>query len=292
MAGVKKATLADVAARLSERQGVSRREALALVESVFETLRDGLKADGFVKASGLGTFKVVEMAERESVSVRTGERILIEAHERIGFSPDGALKQRVGKAAVTAVETEAGEKEDGETEKMLEVHCVEIEGTEEQAVQGEVAESERNEERGERSEERGRRKKWKWRTAGMVVLLLVCVVAGYMIGKRATGGELAAAEVENEDTTATIEPQEEAVEPTVEQLAAEYAQVDGGKWLIVGTIAEHVMEEGEGLQKVSDEIFRHPDYLRYVMVHNGLSQADVVPVGKNIKFPKLVAREE
>ena len=292
MAGVKKATLADVAYRLSERQGVSRREALALVESVFDTLRDGLKADGFVKASGLGTFKVVEMAERESVSVRTGERILIEAHERIGFSPDGALKQRVGKAAVTAVETEAGEKEDGETETMLEVHCVEIEGAEEQAVQGAVAESESREEREVRSEEKGRRKTWKWRTAGMVVLLLVCVVAGYMIGKRATGGELAAVEVENEDTTATIEPQEEAMEPTVEQLAAEYAQVDGGKWLIVGTIAEHVMEEGEGLQKLSDEIFRHPDYLRYVMVHNGLSQADVVPVGKNIKFPKLVAREE
>ena len=270
-----------------------------MVESVFETLRDGLKADGFVKASGLGTFKVVEMAERESVSVRTGERILIEAHERIGFSPDGALKQRVGKAAVTAVETEAGEKEDGETETMLEVHCVEIEGTEEQAVQGVVAESESRE--GNKTEsnlnivvpsEKGHRKTWKWRTAGMVLLLLVCVVAGYMIGKRATGGEMAAVEVENEDTTAMIEPQEEAMEPTVEQLAAEYAQVDGGKWLIVGTIAEHVMEEGEGLQKVSDEIFRHPDYLRYVMVHNGLSQADVVPVGKNIKFPKLVAREE
>jgi hypothetical protein len=50
-----------------------------------------------VKVKGLGTFKIVDVDDRESVNVNTGERVLIEGHSKISFTPDALMKELVNK---------------------------------------------------------------------------------------------------------------------------------------------------------------------------------------------------
>ena len=46
---------------------------------------------------GLGTFKIIDVDDRESVNVNTGERVLIEGHSKISFTPDALMKELVNK---------------------------------------------------------------------------------------------------------------------------------------------------------------------------------------------------
>jgi hypothetical protein len=50
-----------------------------------------------VKVKGLGTFKIIDVEDRESVNVNTGERVLIEGHGKITFVPDAVMKELVNK---------------------------------------------------------------------------------------------------------------------------------------------------------------------------------------------------
>ncbi len=60
-------------------------------------IQDALIKDKFVKVKGFGTFKLVAVGERESVDVNTGERIQIEGHTKISFTPDNSLKDIINR---------------------------------------------------------------------------------------------------------------------------------------------------------------------------------------------------
>ncbi len=72
-------------------------EAEAFVNSMFSVIRQGLEADRQVKIRGFGTFKVIDVEARESVSVNTGERVVIESHRKVTFTPDATMKELVNK---------------------------------------------------------------------------------------------------------------------------------------------------------------------------------------------------
>ena len=44
-----------------------------------------------------GTFKIIDVDDRESVNVNNGERVLIEGHSKITFTPDSLMKDLVNK---------------------------------------------------------------------------------------------------------------------------------------------------------------------------------------------------
>ena len=87
----------DLAAELATRTGMQRKDADAFVRAFFDTLGKEIKEEKSVKVKALGTFKMVEVQERESVNVNTGERFIISGHAKIGFLPDAALKELVNK---------------------------------------------------------------------------------------------------------------------------------------------------------------------------------------------------
>ena len=89
--------LQDLAAAIAKKHGLEQDKTEVLVKTFFETIEEGLYEDKSVKIKGLGTFKVVEVEPRESVNVNTGERVVIEGHEKINFSPEAALKDLVNK---------------------------------------------------------------------------------------------------------------------------------------------------------------------------------------------------
>ena len=92
-----KITLPDLINLLCEKLGMDKKEAELFVKSMFELIKEYLATDKYVKVKGLGTFKLTEVESRESVHVNTGERIEIQGHTKISFTPDTTMKDLINK---------------------------------------------------------------------------------------------------------------------------------------------------------------------------------------------------
>ena len=92
-----KVTIQDIAVILSERHGLTKKDASGFVGALFDVVRQALERDRIVKIKGFGTFKIIDVDARESVNVNTGERVLIEGHNKITFTPDALMKELVNK---------------------------------------------------------------------------------------------------------------------------------------------------------------------------------------------------
>lgn len=86
-----------LAAAIAKKHKITVAQAATFVEAVFDIVTEELKNNNQVKIKGLGTFKVLSVKPRESVNVNTGERVLIEGHDKISFTPDAAMKELVNK---------------------------------------------------------------------------------------------------------------------------------------------------------------------------------------------------
>lgn len=89
--------MSDLADRLAEQAGMSKRDAQQFLSAVVETIQEGVNNDKIVKIKGLGTFKVIDVEARESVNVNTGERVTIDSHQKLTFTTDSAMKDLVNK---------------------------------------------------------------------------------------------------------------------------------------------------------------------------------------------------
>ena len=94
---VKKVSVSDLSESLVGKYSMSQAEAEAFVSAMFDVINDGLHNDKSVKVKGLGTFKVIDVRERESVNVNTGERVVIESHGKLTFTPDPIMRDLVNK---------------------------------------------------------------------------------------------------------------------------------------------------------------------------------------------------
>ena len=81
-----KNSIGDLAAILARKQKIGKKEANDMVTAFFATITDGLRDDRQVKVRGLGTFKVTTVKARESVDVNTGNRVVIEGHDKVSFT--------------------------------------------------------------------------------------------------------------------------------------------------------------------------------------------------------------
>ena len=67
----------------------------AVVESVFETLAEALKADHSFRWHGFGAFETRQRAARDGRNPQTGEPMRIKASTTVAFRPATALKTRL-----------------------------------------------------------------------------------------------------------------------------------------------------------------------------------------------------
>lgn len=105
-----KVTLQAVSDIFSRQYGISKKTTDAFCKSFFDTIVDGLNAEGQVKIKGLGTFRIVEVGSRESVNVTNGERIVIDGYRKVAFVPDelSEMKQQELNAQLEQVVSQAG----------------------------------------------------------------------------------------------------------------------------------------------------------------------------------------
>ena len=86
----------DFARELSERYGLSLSDASDFIGAMFDVVNEELDdTDSSVKIKGFGTFKVSAVSARASVDVNTGERIIIDGRNKISFTPEVLLRDRV-----------------------------------------------------------------------------------------------------------------------------------------------------------------------------------------------------
>lgn len=92
-----KLTLQEIAKILTQKNGLTQREANQFAAEMFSIILERLQEGDSVKVKGLGTFKIINVESRESVSVRTGERVVIDGHAKVSFTPDTVMKELVNK---------------------------------------------------------------------------------------------------------------------------------------------------------------------------------------------------
>jgi nucleoid DNA-binding protein len=92
-----KISIQELANVLIEKKRMNKRDASDFVSAMFEIIQQHLEADKSVKVKGLGTFKIIDVEDRESVNVNTGERVLIGGHAKITYTPDVVLKELVNR---------------------------------------------------------------------------------------------------------------------------------------------------------------------------------------------------
>ena len=91
----------DFARELSEKYGLSLGDASDFVSAMFDVVKEELDgADSSVKIKGFGTFKVSAVGARASVDVNTGERIIIDGRNKLSFTPEVLLRDRVNRPFV------------------------------------------------------------------------------------------------------------------------------------------------------------------------------------------------
>ena len=92
-----KLTIQDIAKVLVPKNGLEQHEANRFVTEFFAIIQERLEKNDQVKVSGLGTWKVITVEARESISVRTGDRVVIDEHSKITFTPDVTMRELVNK---------------------------------------------------------------------------------------------------------------------------------------------------------------------------------------------------
>lgn len=88
-------TKADVVEAVSGNCGISRKESVDLVESVFSLIKSCLERGEDLKISGFGKFEVKTKNPRRGRNPQTGEALEISARRVLSFKPSQLLRTAV-----------------------------------------------------------------------------------------------------------------------------------------------------------------------------------------------------
>lgn len=92
-----RALLQDLIQGVSRRANISEQEAETFVRTVFAVVSDSLSDEKVIKIRNLGTFKLVEVDDRETVDPTTGMTTRVKGYRKVVFTPDNTLKDLINK---------------------------------------------------------------------------------------------------------------------------------------------------------------------------------------------------
>lgn len=81
--------------KVAEKTGLTKKDATAAVDSLFDSIQDALKDGEKVQVIGFGNFEVRERAARKGRNPQTGEEITIAASKSPAFKVSKQLKDSV-----------------------------------------------------------------------------------------------------------------------------------------------------------------------------------------------------
>lgn len=89
----------DMAEHIATQHGMEKKAAKAVVEAIFEAVRESAVKGDEVSIPGFGKFKVAAREARTGRNPATGETIQIAASKKLSFSPAKQLKDALNPAA-------------------------------------------------------------------------------------------------------------------------------------------------------------------------------------------------
>lgn len=90
-------TKAELSDKIYEKIGLSRKEALGIVEMLFESIKSILADGESIKITGFGTFLVRKKSARKGRNPKTGTELEIEPRKVVTFKPSLHFKAMVEK---------------------------------------------------------------------------------------------------------------------------------------------------------------------------------------------------
>lgn len=91
-------TKTDLIEKLNKENYCTKKDAEALVNAVFEAIRETLASGDRVIISKFGTFEVRERSAKLCKNPRTGEPVMVGASKSVAFKPSKALKDALNES--------------------------------------------------------------------------------------------------------------------------------------------------------------------------------------------------
>jgi len=82
-------------AELSERMGISGRDAQRLVDNVVNAMGDAFQEDNAVLVPNFGVFETKKKLERVIINPASGQRMLVPPKLVLGFKPNQSWKEKL-----------------------------------------------------------------------------------------------------------------------------------------------------------------------------------------------------
>ena len=268
-----KQSLAD---RLIQNGTWTAEQVEVFVDAFFAVLQEGVTNDGSVKLRGLGTFKTIQVADRASVDVNTGERIVIPGHKKLKFVEEEKVNQLLNNPELVSEPVQEPTTEQKLAEPTTEQKLVEP--TKEKDSIEPVTESEQTPKtdstpKGElpvqevnQPEESSPQcscdsKWWIW---GVVAFIAVLVVASIIF---------AVCNNDSDSQSATQTEQKSGVE------AATTIQENQPQYKV------HVFQKGESLTTISILHYATIDSVKRIQELNGLTDTTDIQLGTELRLP-------
>ena len=301
-----KINLSQLADLLSQAGGMSKAASEQFVKNFFDIISQRVLSEGLVKVKGLGTFKLVQMEDRESVNVNSGERFTIEGHQKISFIPDADLKERINKPFAAFETVEISEEQAAQLDKMEQNdNSTKITDSMEKGKAGEPKKAPKESKKEVKKEE----KKSCWNVwikiiiAILVIALIVILLWPVFGGKALKKADKDAKE--KAPAPAAVQPAPEK-KPEAQPAKKETAKftltkadqdkalplftvADTVNYKIVGTKTTHTMVKGDMLTTISQQYYGTKKLWPYIAKYNGLKSKSFkrMPVGFKVKVPEL-----
>ena len=112
-----KLSFQNIADTLARKAGVQKKVAETFSKAFFDTIVEAVSAGDVVKIKGLGTFKLIEVGDRESVNVSTGMRFVIPGYKKLSFTAEDHVVEVLNPQAKN--EEEVTLAEDAHTESVV-----------------------------------------------------------------------------------------------------------------------------------------------------------------------------
>lgn len=88
-------TKSELIGQIAENAGISKSDADKAYDAIISAIKSGLKQDGNVPLTGLGTFKVTHRAARMGRNPSTGETIQIAAKNVLKFKASKSAEDEI-----------------------------------------------------------------------------------------------------------------------------------------------------------------------------------------------------
>lgn len=296
----------------------SRENIELFARAFFETIAEGLAENKFVKIKGVGTFKVIDVSPRDSVDVNTGNRIKIEKHSKITFTPDAYLRDMVNKpfshlqSFVINEGTDIEQMTISDDETIKEIH--EENRNKEKGFVPEttlevkenndvvITEKDDNNEPAEETNNTSKHISKKMFALFISTTAVVFFIIGYYIGGKnnifdTKQNDISLRNTEINQVCNVSKKQANAVSPqrkyendTIRKKKENYPImpiVTGDKYIIIGEQEPHILKQGENITRIAKQTYGSRELAKYIIRFNNISNPDIVPVGTKLKIPKL-----